>query len=94
MRPRGDQPTSPSRCTRPIGGDRSDERLESVTKGHPRKAAFQTRILWLTAEIARLSEERALPSVRVFSRFLDDKGAIRSELSYDNLHLSGLGYQE
>lgn len=60
----------------------------------PRKAAFQKRILSLNAEIARLAEERGLPFVRVFSRFADDKGAIRSELSYDNLHLSGLGYQE
>ena len=60
----------------------------------PRKAAYRERILSLNAEIARLADERGIALIRVFSRFADDRGAIRPELTYDNLHLSGLGYQE
>ena len=47
-----------------------------------------------TPEISRLAAERGLALVPVFSRFADERGAIRGELSYDNLHLSGRGYRE
>ena len=60
----------------------------------PRKATYRERILSLNAEIARLAGERGLALVRVFSRFADERGAIRPELTYDNLHLSGSGYEE
>ena len=60
----------------------------------PRKGAYRERILSLNAEIARLAGERGLALVRVFFRFADERGAIRPELTYDNLHLSGVGYRE
>ena len=74
--------------------DESPETRVHLHELFPRKAAYRERILSLNAEIARLAEARGLDLIPVFSRFADQGGAIRPELSYDNLHLSGLGYQE
>lgn len=60
----------------------------------PTKPRRAERIRALNAEIGRLAERRSLPLVRVFDHFADDRGGIRVECSYDNLHLTGVGYQE
>ena len=60
----------------------------------PRKAGYAKRTRALNAEIRRVAQVRSLPIVRIFDRFADDRGAIRHELTYDDLHLSGRGYQE
>ena len=60
----------------------------------PTKPRRAKRIRALNAEIGRLAETRSLPIVRVFDHFADDRGAIRRELTYDNLHLTGAGYRE
>ena len=60
----------------------------------PTKARRADGIRALNAEISQLAETRSLPIVRVFDHFSDDHGAIRDEYTYDNLHLTGVGYQE
>ena len=71
--------------------------FERVINGYvrlPTKPRRAKRIRALNAEIGRLAESRSLPIVRVFDHFADDRGGIRVECTYDNLHLTGVGYQE
>ena len=59
----------------------------------PRDATYAKRIRSLNTEIRRIAEARSLPVVRVFDRFADETGAVRPDLTYDDLHLSGQGYR-
>ena len=60
----------------------------------PTKPRRADRIRALNAEIGHFAETRSLPIVQVFDHFADERGAIRDEFTYDNLHLTGVGYQE
>ena len=65
--------------------------LESVL---PRAQGYRARIEALNARLAEVSLEHGSAWVDLYPAFLDpDTGAIRQELSNDQLHLLGPGYQ-
>jgi lysophospholipase L1-like esterase len=59
----------------------------------PREARYYEQVVALNATIAAMVETRGLDYADLFSAFLGDGGAIREELSSDNLHLNGQGYR-
>src|SRR5262245_41079427 len=64
--------------------------LQSVL---PRAADYRTRIEALNARLAEVAGEQAAAWVDLYPAFVDpEKGAIRPELSNDDLHLLGPGY--
>lgn len=64
--------------------------LQSVL---PRAASYRARIEALNARLAEVAAERGAAWVDLYPGFLDlEAGAIRSELSNDELHLLGPGY--
>ena len=58
----------------------------------PRAADYEARVLALNDEIRRLADERALPYIDLYPTLVDADGSIRNELSNDELHLLGSGY--
>ena len=64
--------------------------LQSVL---PRAASYRDRIEALNARLAEVALEHGSEWIDLYPRFLDpETGAIRSELSNDELHLLGPGY--
>jgi lysophospholipase L1-like esterase len=64
--------------------------LESVL---PRAASYRSRIEALNARLAEVAGEQGAAWVELYPSFLDpESGAIRPELSNDELHLLGPGY--
>jgi lysophospholipase L1-like esterase len=58
----------------------------------PRTAKFTARIKALNAAYARLAQQRGLALIDLFPLFDNGSGAIRKDLSNDDLHLMGAGY--
>ncbi|NGY05575.1 GDSL-type esterase/lipase family protein [Solimonas terrae] len=58
----------------------------------PRAAKFAARIRALNARYAQIAERRGLVLVDLYPAFDDGGGKMRSEFTYDDLHLNGAGY--
>lgn len=64
--------------------------LQTVT---PRKRKFATRIIELNKRYRAIAEQRGIEVIDLFPLFDDGSGQIRAELSNDDLHFMGAGYQ-
>jgi lysophospholipase L1-like esterase len=59
----------------------------------PRQRHFASRIRRLNAELSRLARETGCAFIDLYPAFSDARGALRRELTNDNLHLLGAGYR-
>jgi lysophospholipase L1-like esterase len=69
----------------------------SETKVHvqsilPRHSSYAKRIKNLNLRLEKLAEQYGYTYIDLYSRFVDDQGGLRRELTNDNLHLLGSGY--
>lgn len=58
----------------------------------PRARKFAPRIRQLNALYAQIATQRGLAFIDLYPLFDDGSGELRSELTYDRLHLMGAGY--
>lgn len=58
----------------------------------PRESKYSDRIKAMNAIYSRIATERNIELINLFPLFDDGKGAIRKELTNDDLHLMGAGY--
>ncbi len=59
----------------------------------PRGKGYQKEVEAFNKEIKNISEEFNLEYINLYPEFLQDDGSIMNELSNDELHLNGSGYQ-
>jgi lysophospholipase L1-like esterase len=59
----------------------------------PRGAMFRTDIEDFNREIEQIAREQGLFYVNLYPHFLAEDGSMRNELSNDELHLMGQGYE-
>lgn len=58
----------------------------------PRAAKFAARVQALNARYAEIAQRRGIVLIDLYAPFVDGNGKMRSELTYDDLHLVGPGY--
>jgi len=58
----------------------------------PRHSFYAKRIKKINLRLEKLAEQYGDTYIDLFSKFVDDKGGLRRELTNDNLHLLGSGY--
>lgn len=59
----------------------------------PRSAEYRDEIEAFNHEIRIIADDRGVHYIDLYPSFLAEDGSIRDELTYDELHLSGDGYQ-
>ena len=60
----------------------------------PRAAEYRERVERLNEALRALAAERGLTYVDLYPAFLAEDGSIRDELTFDEIHLTGVGYRE
>jgi|TARA_R110002072_G_scaffold92860_3_gene206341 lysophospholipase L1-like esterase len=59
----------------------------------PRKAEFREEVEAYNREIREMANELDITYINLYPSFLAPDGSIRDELTYDEIHLTGQGYQ-